>query len=66
MTSTGTPYQHTLTAAVAREHVNDLLHAADVSRLAADLPSRERHWTPRRRPTWWLRITARSATVRTA
>lgn len=66
MTSTGTTYQHTLTAAVAREHVNDLLRAADASRVAAHLPERNRHRTPRRRPAWWLRITTRSATPRTA
>jgi hypothetical protein len=66
MTSTGTTYQHTLTAAVAREHVNDLLRAADASRVAAYLPDGKRHQTPHRRPAWWLRITTRSMTPRTA
>ena len=36
---THTPaYQHSLTAAVAHEHVNDLLRAADASRVAGCLP----------------------------
>lgn len=66
MTGTATSYQHSLTAAVAREHVDDLLRAADASRVAAYLRDRNPHRTPRRRPAWWLRITTRSATLRTA
>jgi hypothetical protein len=61
MTSTATAYQQSLTAAVAREHVNDLLRAAEQSRTAAQLPAHNPHRTPRRRPTWWQRATARSA-----
>lgn len=60
MTTTAA-YQPSLTAAVAREHVNDLLRAADQSRAAAHLPADNPHRTPRRRPTWWQRTTARSA-----
>jgi hypothetical protein len=63
---THTPaYQHSLTAAVAHEHVNDLLRAADASRAAACLPDEKGHRTPRRRPAWWLRVATRTATVRT-
>jgi hypothetical protein len=63
---TTTAYQPTLTGAVAREHVNDLLHEATASRQAAELPRRNRHRTPRRRALWWIRVTTRSATPRTA
>jgi len=63
---THTPaYQQSLTAAVAHEHVRDLLRAADSSRIAACLPD-EKHRTPRRRPSWWLRIATRTTTIRTA
>ena len=55
-------HQESLTAAVAHEHIRDLLRAADSSRIAACLPDRKAHRTPRRRPAWWLRI----ATIRTA
>ena len=61
-----TAYQPSLTAAVAHEHVNDLLRAADASRVAACLPDGKGHRTPRRRPAWWLRIATRTTTVRTA
>ena len=64
---THTPaYQHSLTAAVAHEHVNDLLRAAEASRIAGCLPDGKGHRTPRRRPAWWLRIATRTATIRTA
>ena len=64
---THTPaYQHSLTAAVAHEHVNDLIRAADASRVAACLPDEKAHRTPRHRPAWWLRIATRTATPRTA
>ena len=64
---THTPaYQPSLTAAVAHEHVNDLLRAADASRIAACLPDDKGPRTPRRRPAWWLRIATRTATPRTA
>lgn len=58
-------YQQAWTAAVVREHVRDLLRAADASRVAACLPDEKGHRTPRRRPAWWLRIATRTATVRT-
>jgi hypothetical protein len=61
MTRTAAAYQSSLTAAVARAHVNDLLCAAAQSRTAAELPANNPHRTPRRRPTWWQRATARSA-----
>jgi hypothetical protein len=61
-----TSYYPSLTGAVAREHVNDLLREATVSRAAAQLPRRNPHRTPRRRPLWWLRVTARPSNPRTA
>lgn len=59
-----TGYQPTLTGALAREHVTDLLRIAAASRATAQLP-RRRHHTPRRRPLWWVRTT-RAATPHTA
>jgi hypothetical protein len=59
-------YQLSLTAAVAHEHVNDLLRAAAASRVAGCLPDENGHRTPRRRPAWWLRIATRPAIARTA
>jgi hypothetical protein len=61
---TTTGYQPTLTGALAREHVTDLLRTAGASRAAAEL-RRNPHRTPRRRPLWWLRTT-RAATPHTA
>ena len=63
---TTTTYQPTPTGAVAREHVNDLLREATLSRAAAQLPGRNPHRTPRRRPPWWVRVTARQSNPRTA
>jgi hypothetical protein len=64
---THTPaYQQSLTAAVASEHIRDLLRAADASRVAACLPDGQGHRTPRRRLDWWLRIATRTTTPRTA
>ena len=64
---THTPaYQPSLTAALAHEHVNDLLRAAAASRVAGCLPDENGHRTPRRRPAWWLRIATRTTTARTA
>ena len=64
---THTPaHQHSLTAAVAHEHLRDLLRVADASRVAACLPDGKGHRTPRRRPAWWLRIATRTTTIRTA
>ena len=60
------PYQQSLTAAVAHEHVSDLIRAGDAYRLAADLPGLTGHHAPRRRPAWWLRVTTRTVTPRTA
>ena len=59
-------YQQSLTAAVAHETVRNLLQAADSARIAACLPDGQRPRTPRRRPSGWLRIATRTATVRTA
>jgi hypothetical protein len=56
-----TAYQPTLSGALAHEHVDDLLRAARTSRARALLPEPTRHRTPRRRPAWWLRGTARTA-----
>ena len=61
---TTTAYQPTLTGAVAREHVNDLLRTAAASRAPAQLPGRNPHRTPRRRPLWWVRV--RQSNPRTA
>ena len=58
-------YQPTLTAAAAHEHINDLMRTATRSRIAAELSDRKPR-TPRRRPLWWIQVTARTATVRTA
>lgn len=49
-------YPPSLTAAAAREHINDLLRAADQSRVSAQLPTRNRHRTPRLRLAWWWRL----------
>jgi hypothetical protein len=61
-----TTYQPTLSGALAHEHVTDLLRQAATSRAAAQLPSPTGHRTRRRRPMWWLRVTARTVTARTA
>ena len=61
-----TTYQPTLTGALAHEHVTDLLRQAATWRAAAQAPGRNPHHTGRRRPLWWVRVTARSATPRTA
>jgi hypothetical protein len=58
-------YQSSLTAAVAREHVHDLLRAADQSRATALLRAHNPHRTPRRRRMWWQWTTVRSATSST-
>jgi hypothetical protein len=52
---------HALAFALTREHIRDLVRAADNSRAAADLPDRHRHRTPRRRPPWWRWATVRAA-----
>ncbi len=61
-----TTYQPTLSGALAHEHVTDLLRQAATSRAAAQLPSPTGPRTRRRRPMWWLRVTARTVTARTA
>lgn len=66
MTSTTALTYPSRTAAVAREHVNDLLRAAAGSRAAACLPDRKPHRTPRFRPAWWRGIMTRPATPGTA
>jgi hypothetical protein len=60
------PYLPSLTAATAREHVNDLLHDATASRTAAQVPNATRHRISRRRPLWWVGVTTRTVTARTA
>jgi hypothetical protein len=60
-------YLPSLTAANALERVNDMLRDATASRAAAQLTNDPtRHRTPRRRPVWWVRVTARSVTARAA
>ena len=59
-------YQASLSAAVANERVNDMLREAARSRTAAELSNGSRHLTPRRRPLWWVQVTARTASLRTA
>jgi hypothetical protein len=51
----------TLTAALAHEHTRTLLLAAERSRRLAGVPGRRR--TPRRRPLWWIGVTARSGSA---
>ena len=47
---TMTTYQPTLSAALAHEHVTELLRQAATSRAAAQAPTQNPHRTPRRRP----------------
>jgi hypothetical protein len=61
-----TSYQSTLSAAVAHEHINDLLRVAAQSRAGAQASSRDPHRTPRRRPLWWIHVLARQTTPRVA
>jgi hypothetical protein len=61
-----TTYFSGLSAAIAHEHINDLLRAAAQSRAAAKAPSRQPHRTPRRRALWWDRVLMRRATARFA
>jgi hypothetical protein len=49
-----------------RRWESDLLRDAAASRTAAQLPEPTRRRTSFRRPLWWVRITARSVTTRTA
>jgi hypothetical protein len=58
---TSTAYHSSLTGALAREHLDDLLRDAAAVRTAKQLPEPEPHKTPRRRPAWWLRGTGRPA-----
>ena len=61
-----TTYQPTLSAALAHEHVTDLLRQAAISRAAAQAPDQNPHRTARRRPLWWCQVMARRATARIA
>ena len=61
-----TTYQPTLSAALAHEHVTDLLRQAATSRAAAQAPDQNPHRTARRRPLWWVHVIARRASPRTA
>jgi len=54
-------YHSSFSAALAQEHLSDLLREAAAARQARELPAREPHKTPRRRPVWWLRGTGRPA-----
>lgn len=65
MTTTAVTSLPALTAALAREQVNERLRAADTSRLAAQLPARNSHRTLNL-PTRWLGLSARAATPRSA
>lgn len=56
-------YYPTLTAAVAHEHVRDLLRAAERPRITDVDDSRS---IPRRRRLWWIGVTARTQRRRTA
>ena len=56
-----TTYQPTLSGALAHEHVTDLLRQAATSQAAAQLRDQNPHRTGRRRPLWWVHVTARSA-----
>lgn len=66
MHSSTATHSSSLTGAIAREHINDLLRDAASSRAAAQLPARNTHRTPRRRPLWWVQVIARRATPRIA
>ncbi len=59
MTSTAASYHGSFTAAAAREH-DDLLREATMARAASLLSPRPSHRTPRLRPAWWTRVTARA------
>jgi hypothetical protein len=61
-----TTYQPTLSAALAHEHVTDLLRQAAASRAAAQAPDPNPHHTARRRPLGWVHVIARRATPRIA
>lgn len=63
---TMTTYQPTLSAALAHEHITELLLQAATSRAAAQVPDRHSHRIPRRRPLWWVHVIARRATPRVA
>ena len=51
-------YHPTHAAALANEHLRELLRDAAQARMIADLPDRDRHRTPRQRTAWWSRITS--------
>jgi hypothetical protein len=61
-----TTYQPTLSAALAHEHVTDLLRQAATSRAGAQAPDQNPHRTARRHPLWWVHVIARRATPRIA
>ena len=61
-----TTYQPTLSGAVAHEHVTDLLRQAATWRAAAQAPTQNPHHTGRRRPLWWVHVTARTPAAHTA
>ena len=63
---TMTTYQPTLSAALAHEHLTELLRQAATSRQAAQAPTQNPHRTPRRRQPWWAHLIARRATPRIA
>ena len=54
-------YHSSFSAALANEHISDLLRDAAAARKAKELPARNPHTTPKRRPAWWLRGTGRPA-----
>lgn len=59
-------YHPTLSAAVGEAQLRDMLRAAEMSRLAAELPRTRHQRTPLWRPGWWQRATAGMAVRRPA
>jgi len=52
-----------LTAGLAHAHLEELLRQAATARDVAELPARNGHRTPRRRPLWWTRTTGSTSTT---
>ncbi len=52
-----------LTAGLAHAHIDELLRQAATARAVAELPARNGHRTPRRRPLWWVRTADSTSTT---